>query len=206
MVKQACKDNAPDEGFARRLEAAIRVFAAKGPSRDHILSAWHDAIRDEDRRIPQEGEEGPRIDMALSHSGSRRLRGHTVIRFGLRRDERSLLELARMLEDRSARVRPAALGWYAGRIHPDRSVTEPHAIGTSAGKSPPGIERLLERMPDEKFNVRRAAVLAVGAYRDAGDPCVAQALQSALDDPKHKVAHAAARILGMPCPGCGRTW
>jgi len=154
----------------------------------------------------KKAKRGPRIDMALSHSGSRRLRGRTVIRFGLRRDERSLLELARMLEDRSARVRPAALGWYAGRIHPDRSATEPHAIGTSAGKSPPGIERLLERMPDEKFNVRRAAVLAVGAYRDAGDPCVAQALQSALDDPKHKVAHAAARILGMPCPGCGRTW
>ncbi|MDY7011067.1 MAG: sigma-70 family RNA polymerase sigma factor [Planctomycetota bacterium] len=205
MVEQACKDNAPDEAFARRLETAIRVFGAKGPARNHLPSAWHEAIRDEERRILKEGEEGFRIDMALSRSGSRRLRWRTIIRFGLRRDERSLLELERMLEDRSARVRRAALNWYASRIHPDRSVTGPHAIGTPTSKSLPGIERLMAGMTDENFNVRRAAVLSLGAYRNAGDSRVTQALEKALDDSKHKVRHAAARILGVRCPGCGWT-
>ena len=105
----------------------------------------------------------------------------------------------------AAGVRRAALSWYASRIHPNRSVTEPFAIATPAGKSLPDIERLLTGMTDENFNVRRAAVLALGAYRNAGDPRVRQALEKALDDTKHKVCHAAARILGVRCPGCGRT-
>ena len=206
MVEHACRDNAPDEGFARRLEAAIRVFGAKGPARNHLPSAWHEAIRDEERRILKEGDEGFRIGMALSHSGSRRLRWRAVILFGLRRDERSLLELVRMLEDRSARIRRAARGWYASRIHPDRAVAGPHAIGTAAGKSPTGIEALLEGVMDENFNVRRAAVLVLGVYRDVGEPRVTGALRTALDDPKHKVRHAAARVLAAQCPGCGKTW
>ena len=48
--------------------------------------------------------------------------------------------------------------------------------------------------------------MAFAAYRNSGNPAVARALQNALDDPKHKVRHAAARILAVPCPGCGRAW
>ena len=205
MVEQACKDNAPDETFARRLETAIRVFGAKGPATDQFPSEWNASMREETRRILGAGEMGFRVDLALSHSGSRRLRGRTNVHFGLRRDGRSLLELERMLEDRSARIRRTALNWYASRIHPDRSVTGPHAIGTPAGKRRPDIERLLTGMTDDNFNVRRSAVLVLGAYRNAGDPRVTQALKKALDDTKHKVRHAAARIQGVPCPGCGRT-
>ena len=54
-------------------------------------------------------------------------------------------------------------------------------------------DRAARGLTDANFNVRRAAALALGAYRSAGDPRVTQALERALDDPKHKVRHAAAR-------------
>ncbi len=205
MVDRACKDSAPDEAFARSLERAIRVLRAKGPAVDHIPSAWHTSLRDETHRILSAGEEGFRIDLALSHSGSARQRLLTVSRFGLRRDERSLRELERMLEDRSARVRRQAVRWYAGRIHPDKP---PGPVGLSmrAARTVRGVQKLLERVNDQNFNVRLVALTAAGAYRNTGDPRVTKALHSALNDPKHKVCHAAARILAAPCPGCGRNW
>jgi RNA polymerase sigma-70 factor (ECF subfamily) len=206
MVGQACKDNAPDEAFARRLEEAIRVFGAKGPATHHLPSPWHQSLHEETRAILSSGDEGFRIDLALSHSGSARQRFSAVSRFGLRRDDRSLRELERMLEDRAARVRRQAVRWYAGRIHPDQSVTGPYLVARPATKASPNLDRLLERMTDENANVRLAAVVAVGAYCGTGGPPVTEALRAALDDPKHKVRHAAARILRVPCPGCGRTW
>ncbi len=206
MVEQACKDNAPDEAFARRLETAIRVFGTKGPPTNHIPSAWHRSVGEETRRILDAGEEGFRMDLALSHSGSDRQRWFSVIHFGLRRDAKSLRELERMLEDRSARIRRHAVRWYASRIHPDPSVTGPFETRTPAEAGVSGLDKLLARTADENFNVRLSAIQAVGAYRDADDPRVKQALQNALADPKHKVRHAAARILGVPCPGCGKTW
>jgi RNA polymerase sigma-70 factor (ECF subfamily) len=205
MVEQACKDNAPDEAFARRLETAIRVFSAKGPSTDHIPSEWHASIREETRRILGAGEEGFRVDLALSHSGSARQRYFAATRFGLRRDERSLEELERMLEDRSARVRRQAVRWYAGRIHPDRSLFCVMGIGPQAPSAPSGVENILARGHDQSHNVRLAAVQALGAYANSGDKRVTQALEKALDDPKHKVCHAAARILAVPCRGCDKT-
>jgi len=111
-----------------------------------------------------------------------------------------------MRDDRSARVRRQALKWHAGRIHPERAVTCPHAVGARASECPSGVERLLERMSDENLNVRLAALMALGGYLPGGDRRVVRAVQKALDDPKRKVRHAAARILKVPCPGCGKTW
>ena len=68
MIEQACKDNAPDEAFARRLEEVIRMFAAKGPATHHLPSPWHQLLQDETKRILATGEEGFRIDLALSHA------------------------------------------------------------------------------------------------------------------------------------------
>jgi len=208
MVEQACRNNAPDESFARRLGRAIRVFGAKGPARDHIPSPWHTAMRDETRSLLDAGEEGFRVDLALSHSGSGRQRSHAAARLGIRRDERSLRELERMLTDRSARVRRGALTWYAAAIHPgnaDRWHGPPEAF-EPAGADVPGLARLLARLDDENHNVRLRAVATVGAYLPSGDKRVIRALHKALDDTKHKVRHAAARLLKAPCPGCGRTW
>jgi RNA polymerase sigma-70 factor (ECF subfamily) len=206
MVDRVCKDNAPDDAFARRLEEVIRVFGTKGPATNHIPSAWHQSQRDEIGRILASGEEGLRIDLALSHAGPAHLRHHAATHFGLRRDGRSLRELERMLEDHAARVRAAAVLWYAKRIHPDMSLQHPFDALAPAASAVAGVEKLLERTADENFNVRIRAVMAVGAYLGTGDPRVVEAMQQALDDRKHKVAHAAARLLGVPCRGCGRSW
>jgi HEAT repeat protein len=111
-----------------------------------------------------------------------------------------------MLEDRSARVRAAAAVWYARRIHPAAPVHPFNATTTPAAAVGPGVELLLKRLEDENFNVRLRAVMSLGAYVKSNDLRVAQALQKALDDPKHKVHHAAARLLRVPCRGCRRTW
>jgi RNA polymerase sigma factor (sigma-70 family) len=209
MVEQACKDNAPDRNFAGRLAEAIRVFGGKGPPTNHIPSPWHDQMRAEARAILRGGEEGLRIDLAMSHSGSARVRHHAAVHFGLRRDPRSLAELERMLEDRSPRVRRTAVRGFAARIHPAGGTNPPglnpdlNVPAASAGEQ---FERLLTRLADENHNVRLYALMAVGAYRDSGDPRVQAALERALADPKHKVCHAAARILRVPCRGCGKTW
>lgn len=204
MAEQSCKDNAPDEAFAKSLERAIGVFTAKGPATAHVPSPWLDSIKDETRRMLGGGDEGFRIAVALSHAGSAQVRWRAAITFGLMNDQRSLRELERMMSDRSAQVR-CALGWYARRIHP-QSPQLPHEVGMPAQEIPPGVERLLELLKDENFNVRKAAVGAVAAYLPTGDPHIVSAMNAALRDPKHKVHHAAARTLRVPCPGCGRSY
>jgi hypothetical protein len=148
------------------------------------------------------------VTRALSHAGAMRLRWMAVISLGLRRDPQSLDELTRMLDDRSARIRGQSVGWYIARIHPDRAVTTPLAVAAPAppGVAVAGLEHLIERTRDENFNVRRAAVSALGAFRQTGDPRVDATLREALQDAKRKVKHAAARALAVPCPGCGKSW
>jgi len=209
MVDRVCKQNAPDEAFARSLERAIRVFSAKGPATHHIPSEWHDALHEETLRVLAGGEEGFRVALALSHAGTARLRHSGTVLFGLMRDERSLRELERMLEDRSARVRRSAVRWYPARLR--RGVASgPVLVNPDLNRpapiAPADLDRLLERLRDENFNVRLYAVHALGTCRDTDTPRAPEALRAALDDPKHKVRHAAARILNVPCPGCGRTW
>ena len=206
MIEQTCKDNAPDEAFTRSLERAIRVYNVKGPATNHLPSQWHDSRKAETKRILHAGDEGFRIDLALSHAGPSRQRLQAAIRLGIRRDARSLEELERLLEDRAPRVRRHAVVWYAAAIHPDNAKgwVGPPESAAGAAAAPSGLDRMLARMNDENFNVCMAALRAVAAYRDAGDQRVAQALQAALDDPKHKVRHAASRVLGVACPGCGK--
>ena len=79
-------------------------------------------------------------------------------------------------------------------------------IGRHAPSAPSGLENILARGHDQSHNVRLAAVQALGTYANSGDKRVTQALEKALDDTKHKVRHTAARILAVPCPGCGRRW
>lgn len=207
MVQSNCRSSLPDDSFAQRLEEVVRVFGAKGPATHHIHSPWQRSMLEETRRIVRDGEEGLRIDLALSHSGSGRHRYHTATRLGLRKDDRSLEVLERLLDDRSARVRRQALRWYAVRIRPGTGEKHPCGPSKAAAALPAhGFESLLQRMSDANFNVRLAAVQAVGAYRAVGAERVEQALRRALEDPKHKVRHAASAILRVPCPGCGRTW
>ena len=202
MVDRVCKDNAPDEAFTRRLEDVVRVFSAKGPAADHIPSPWHASLFDETQRVLASGDEGLRIDMALAHAGPSRLRRWATIHLGLRRDDRSLHQLEELLSDVSARVRANALAWYATRIHPKAS-QHPFDTSVQAETAVAGVEKLLALMTDANLNVRVRAVKAVGAYLGTGDPRVVQAVERALDDPKHKVAHAAARLLAVPCRSCG---
>ncbi len=70
----------------------------------------------------------------------------------------------------------------------------------------PGLDVLLKRTTDQNFNVRRQAISTIAAYRNTGDARIEEALRSALLDPKHKVKHAAARALGVPCLGCGKVF
>jgi RNA polymerase sigma-70 factor (ECF subfamily) len=193
MVRQTCRDNAPDDAFIRRLREAIEVFTAKGPATNQIPSAWHSAIHNQTGGLLSQGEMGLRVDTALSHSGSRRQRWFAVIHLGLRRDERSGAELMRMLVDRSPRIRAHALKWWAQRLRRDG------VAGEAA------LALLLERLADENFNVRLAAVQMLAPHAHANQP-IAAALTKSLDDPKHKVRHAAAKALGVACRGCGKRW
>ncbi len=187
----------------------VQVFAAKGPVTNHIPSLRLQLQQDEIQRILDASEEGFRIDLALSHAGAARQRHYTAIRFGIRGDDRSLRQLERMLEDRSAWVRRTAVRWYTGRIYPDNPPDPYWDMNMPTTRTVSGIEKLLARMSDENFKVRLCAVTAVGAYRDTGETRIIQAIQAlekALDDRKHKVRHAAARVLGVSGPGGGRTW
>lgn len=169
----------------------------------HIPSSWLESLIGQINRLAKAGDEGFRVCMALSHSGTARLRYYVVSAFGLRREDRALRELQRMLEDHSARVRRQAMRWYAARIHPDPAVTGPHAVGHPSKAGPAGIDNLVRCVVDENHNVRLTTVAILAAYANSDDPRAAKALQQALQDPKHKVRHAAARVLGTACPGCG---
>lgn len=202
MLGRVFRGNAPDDAFARRLDRAVGVLAAKGPPTDHLPSPWHSSFFEESRRIRESGEEGLRVDVALSHAGQRRLRWAAVLDFRLRGDEASLHELERMLEHPSARTRAHAVVWYAFRIHPPKLHHPSEATRPTSVNPPRQLECLLRRMADENFNVRLRSVQVVGAYASSGDDQVRQALQKALDDPKHKVRSYAARVLRVPCRGC----
>jgi len=111
---------------------------------------------------------------------------------------------------RSARVRTRkmALRQYAMSIHPHWTLGTPFGWGLAqpASTLPEGLEPLYERLTeDPNWRIRREAVSALAAYAHLGDSRVDTALRRALSDSRHAVQHAAARALGAPCPGCGKT-
>lgn len=55
------------------------------------------------------------------------------------------------------------------------------------------------------FRKRMDAVCALSAYAKLQNKSVLDSLRLALGDAKHKIRHAAARALGIPCPGCTET-
>ena len=202
MVAGSLKSNAPDEAFAERLARAIQVFRVKGPPTNNVRSPWEDQWLAQTREILRSGADGFRMDVALSKSGPARLRWLAALHFGLRRDSRGAEHLARLMQDGNARVRKTAVRWYGDLIHP----TEPdraRSLARPADSVPDAIDQVIPRLDDVNFRVRMAAVSVLACYARLAAPEVGQALGHAMADPKHKVRHAAARALGVACPGCG---
>ena len=204
MVKDVLSKNAPDDAFAERVSEVIDVFMAKGPSNDLIGSPWERRMRQQTGKVLRAGEEGFRIDVAMSESEHARIRSLAALHFGLRGDPRGKEHLIRLMGDPSARVRNRAVHQYARLIHPGEiEVGWGWGLATPAEEVPVGVEKLIPLMDDPNAKVRLAALLSLGAYAKLGDSRIDEALQRGLSDPKHKNHHYTARILGVPCPGCG---
>jgi len=101
-------------------------------------------------------------------------------------------------------VRNRAVHHYARLIHPgELEVGWGWGVSHPAEKVPVGVEKLIPLMDDPNAKVRLAALLSLAAYAKLGDSRIDDALQRGLSDPKHKNHHYTARILDVPCPGCG---
>ncbi|MEW6355148.1 MAG: sigma-70 family RNA polymerase sigma factor [Planctomycetota bacterium] len=204
MVKDVLSRNAPDDAFAERVSEVINVFMAKGPAGDLIGSPWEKRMRQQTTEVLRAGEEGFRIDVAMSESEHARIRSLAALHFGLRGDPRGKEHLIRLMADPSARVRNRAVQQYARLIHPGEiEVGWGWGLATLADKVPVGVEKLIPLVDDGNAKVRLAALLALGAYAKLGDSRIDEALKRGLADPIHKNRHYTARILGAPCPGCG---
>jgi len=160
---------------------------------------------EEARKLLKMGEEGFRIAEDLAHSPDDRLRGVAAIYFCACNDPRAADRLRPLLSDECPDVRLRALRSYAAQIHPARSKKErrPRRVQKPPPSVPPGIDALLPMIGDSDVKVRSCAVEALAAYAPLRDRRIESALQQALNDPKHQVRHAAARALGVTCPGCG---
>jgi HEAT repeat protein len=93
---------------------------------------------------------------------------------------------------------------FARLIHPDGlGISWGWGLARPAERLPVGVEKLVPILSDPAVSVRVAALFALAAYVKLDNPDIEHAIQRALGDPKHKVRHYAARILGVRCPGCG---
>jgi RNA polymerase sigma factor (sigma-70 family) len=202
MVEDVLKQNAPDESFAKRVADAVELYSSKGPTHDSTRSEWDLRLRAQTRDLLRSGEEGFKIAVELSHSNQVRPRANAAIYFALKRDPRGRDHLKRLLKDESSTVRNRALRAYAALIHPEPEAHSLWAIGTPAKSLPEGIEAFFPMIEDQNVKVRMYAVTALGAYVGLGDERIEQTLRKALDDPKHKIRHAAAHTLSIPCPDC----
>jgi HEAT repeat protein len=140
--------------------------------------------------------------MELARSDNGRARNAAAIFFGLSDDGRAPEELRRLFNDESAMVRSRALRFYAAHIHPQSRQGNVWGIGEPAETVPEGVEAMLPLVSDANVKVQLDAVSALSAYAGLDHARILEALHQALSDPKHKVQHAAARSLGVPCPKC----
>jgi len=98
-------------------------------------------------------------------------------------------------------VRSRALRFYANLLHPGAAhngLIEPAGPGV-----PEDVEYFIPLLDDANLKIRWYAALSIGVYAAQGDARVDAAMQKALKDPHHKVWHAAALRMRIPCPGCG---
>jgi hypothetical protein len=190
--------------LAVQADAAMSVFVSKGPTHDSTGSEWSKTWHAEIGRLRKSGETGFRVMEELSRSPNGRARSAAVLFFWLSGDPRSTAHLRRLLSDESVAIRCGALRGYAAHIHPARRDGRHWGVSVPAAAVPEGIDAILPMVGDGNIKVRMYAVKALSDYADLHDDRVDGALRKALDDPKHKVRHAAARALGIACPGCGK--
>jgi HEAT repeat protein len=184
-------------------DAALAVFTTKGPTHDSTGSEWSEKWHAEINRLQKAGETGFRVMEDLSRSPNGRARFAAAIFFWLSADARATPHLRRLMNDESVKVRERALCGYAEHIHPSLRGTHSRGKDVPAASLPDGIDAIFPAMSDANVKIRFNAVEALSAYARLHDERVEAALRKALDDPKHKVRHAAARALGIACPGCG---
>ena len=201
MIDNTLKNNAQDDRFARRVARAIEIYTAKGPSESSIGSDWEKTRIAQTGEILRLGDEGFRIDVELSRSGNPRIRAKACLHFHLRGDSRAVEHVLRLMQDDVPGVRRAALGAYASLIHPEGARF--YDLGTPTHSVPEGIERVLPFLRESSIKTRMAALRILAAYVKLGDPRVENAFRCALDDPKHRIRHSVASVLGVACPGCG---
>lgn len=190
-----------DASFASLLHEAFESFVSKGPDHDSTGSAWEKERGRIFRKYVESGDEGFRVMMELARSDNGRARNAAAIFFIQSPDARAVDELRRLLSDPAATVRSRALRFYAEKIHP-----APHpGPGWSVQRAdsvPDGVDAILPMLHDENEKVQMDAIRTLSAYANLGAIRIDQALREALRDPRHKVQHASARALEVPCPGC----
>jgi HEAT repeat protein len=182
---------------------ALDVFTSSGPERNSTRSSWERRRQAETEKLLAAGDEGFSIMRELARADSGRLRNAAAICFAQSEDERTIDELRALLHDPAATVRSRAARFYASRIHPAGTPGSLPRPATPADRVPEGVADLLPLVRDASTKVRLDAIGALSAYARIGDARVTRALRGALGDSRHKVRHAAARALGVACPGCG---
>jgi|GEM_PF-2243883 len=190
--------------FQDELKQTLAVFTAKGPAADSTGSEHEQRRHRELERLIKAGDSGIRVMRELARSANGRARNAAALFFGLSPDPRATTELNRLLSDPAVMVRSRALRFFASRIHPDPVDGSRHQYQEPASSVPEEITAILPLARDPSPKVALEAIACLSAYARFNDRRITRALKQALADPRHKVQHAAARVLGVACPGCSR--
>jgi len=193
---------AQQSDLAGRVGEAIEVFTSKGPDHDSTRSSWEHGRQAQINKLLAAGDDGFRVMTELARSDNGRLRNAAAIFFVQSDDKRVTDELRALLDDPAATVRSRAVRFYASRIHPSCGRGNAWGISEPADAVPDGVEAILPLVRDASAKVQMDAVAALSAYARLGDSRIMDALREALHVPQHKVQHAAAHALDVPCPGC----
>ena len=204
MIDETLKGNAPDEAFAGRVAEVVKVYTSRGPEGDLMSSEWAGRQRAQTRKLLHAGEEGFQIALALAASEHAKARTHAAVYLGLKGDVRGKEPLRRLMCDGNVKVRNRALRFYARLIHPSSEFAgNVWGPDQRADCVPDDVQPIIAALGDKNVKIRWHAVLCLGPYFGLGSDELDQALREALGDPKHKVRHAAAFQIGIPCVDCG---